>query len=42
MHQPVLGAEELPVTEPAEEGVIEAVPEEKHRLQAEGRQAGGL
>lgn len=30
--QAVLGAEELPVTEPAEEGVIEAVPEEKHRL----------
>lgn len=34
---PGLGAEELTVTQPAEEGVIEAVPEEKHRLRAEGR-----
>lgn len=34
-HKPGLGAEELTVTQPAEEGVIEAVPEEKHRLWAE-------
>lgn len=35
-HKPGLGAEELTVTQPAEEGVVEAVPEKKHRLWAEG------
>lgn len=28
------------VTQPAEEGVVEAVPQEKHRLRAEGRWVG--
>lgn len=36
-HKPGLGAEELTVTQPAEEGVVEAVPEKKHRLWAEGK-----
>ena len=36
-HIPGLRAKELAVTQPAKEGVVEAVPQEKHRLQAEGR-----
>lgn len=28
------------VTQPAEEGVVEAVPQEKHHLRAEGRRVG--
>lgn len=31
-NKPGLGAEEPTVTQPAEEGVVETVPEEKHRL----------
>lgn len=39
-HTPGLGAEELVVTEPAKEGVVEAVPEEEYSLQEERRESG--